>query len=269
MCLIENSAVECCVCFVQDTGDMELLNYSEHGSLVDGVLYSCDISDKDPAPKEQPIPLTLDDILAMGKGRRAAKSRAKLEAARRTLKDKQKAKMALEGALRLTVPSSTDDALLAEELSKSEGLMTRTGLKRVSIESHNLSVVSIPLSKARKVEVPGNAIKKDCEQKTKPPKITAEKSKSVSNSANKTSPTKALRNHTKLNSPCHKQLPTRPCLCDKDRAESSERAEEERLEGTALLAHGSRLRFGCLEFVLSVAGCSGHSELLTALTEDT
>lgn len=252
---------------------MELLNYSEHGSLVDGVLYSCDISDKNPAPKEQPIPLTLDDILALGKGRRAAKSRAKLEAARRTLKDKQKAKMALEGALRLTVPSSMDDALLAEELSKSEGLMTRTGLKRVSVESHNLSVVSIPLSKARKVEMPGNVTKKDSELKTvsRPPKTTTEELRTVSNSASKKSPTKTVRNPNKLNSPCPsavKQLPTRPCLCDKDGVGSSERPGEERLEGTALLTHGSRLRFGCLEFVLSVAGCSGHSELLTALTED-
>lgn len=266
-----------CIFVDQDTGDMELLNYSEHGSTVDGILYSCDISDKNPTPKEQPSPLTLDDVLAMGSGRRAAKSRAKIEAARKSLEDKSKAKMVLEGAIRLTVPSSQDDALLAEELSKGEGLMTRTGLKRVALESnHNLSVVSIPLSKARKMEMSEshrNNAKRDNVQKnvSKPSKVTAEETVSTKITFDK-----------KLHSKCHNTLSSshrsprvrlkqslvrvRPCLCDQ--VGSSERGEEERLEGTAVLTHGSRLRFGCLEFVLSVVGCDGHDELLDALTDD-
>ena len=33
-------------CFSQETRQFELLNYSEHGTIVDNVLYSCDFSDK-------------------------------------------------------------------------------------------------------------------------------------------------------------------------------------------------------------------------------
>lgn len=41
-----------CVCFLlQNTKHYELLNYSEHGTTVDNVLYSCDFSEKaSPSP---------------------------------------------------------------------------------------------------------------------------------------------------------------------------------------------------------------------------
>lgn len=40
-----------CVCPVQNTKHYELLNYSEHGTTVDNVLYSCDFSEKaSPSP---------------------------------------------------------------------------------------------------------------------------------------------------------------------------------------------------------------------------
>ena len=39
------------MCVEQNTKQYELLNYSEHGTMVDNVLYSCDFSEK-----VQPIP---------------------------------------------------------------------------------------------------------------------------------------------------------------------------------------------------------------------
>lgn len=35
-----------CLCVLQNTKHYELLNYSEHGTTVDNVLYSCDFSEK-------------------------------------------------------------------------------------------------------------------------------------------------------------------------------------------------------------------------------
>ena len=244
-----------------------MINYSENGSVVDGVLFSCDISDKDLSPNEQPTTLTLDDIIGTGSGRRASRCRAKLEAARHALKDKQKAKIALEGALRLTIPiSAQDDALLAEELSKSEGLMTRTGLKRVSIEStQNPSVVSIPLSKARKLELTEN--KKEINKKSAskyPSQPVLRDSTTNSGKSQSSICERTIHKDSTSSIPTVKCFPTRPCLCDSN--DDAERRDE-RLEGTAVLTHGSRLRFGCLEFVLSMAGCPGHSELISVLLE--
>ncbi len=245
-----------------------MLNYSEHGTVVDSVLYSCDASDKNSSsPKEPPVPLTLDDIVGMGHGQRAAKCRAKLELARQDLKDKHKAKLALEGALRLIVPmSAQDDAVLAEELSKSEGLMTRTGLKRVSVETaHNPSVVSIPLSKARKMEITESR-KESSEQKISKQPAQKQRALNAVRSQSPVKPERTIRDYfTSAAAPSVTSLPTRLCPCDhRDRRIDS---CEESLEGTAVLSHGSRLRFGCLEFVLSIAGCPGHDELITALLE--
>ncbi len=234
--------------------------------MVDSVLYSCDASDKH-SSKEQPTPLTLDDIVAMGHGQKAAKCKAKLELARQDLKDKQKAKLALEGALRLIIPmSAQDDAVLAEELSKSEGLMTRTGLKRVSVEvSHNPSVVSIPISKARKLEITEN--KKENEQKIL--KQLMRKPRNAVESPQSKCPVKLERTINKgfvtSSLQSMRQLQTRPCDCDQK--DDNRETCDEGLEGTAVLTHGSRLRFGCLEFVLSIAGCPGHDELIAAMLE--
>lgn len=282
--------------FVQETGDFELINYSEFGSIVDGILYSCDFSDKellnesDSAQENGPIPLVLDDIIAMGEGRRARQAMGRLEIARKSLQDKRRAKQALEGALRLPVPvSAQDDALLAEELSKSEGLMTRTGLKRVSAESFilNPSVVSIPLSKARKIDTEcsnhkktGN--KKDSESKTmvagnltsltskRDSKLTDNCPTSdhkLQNRNGEGSKHYNTKNSTPDSSSDYTVSATRtPCLCDKS-THSSDEGKGKRLEGTGVLSHGSQLRFGCLQFLLSIAGCPGHDELITCLLE--
>ena len=55
------------------TEEYELINYSDHGSVVDGVLYSCDFSDKgrDNGNKLEPPVFTLDDLTARGVGLRA------------------------------------------------------------------------------------------------------------------------------------------------------------------------------------------------------
>lgn len=44
------SAKHACIFYDEITKHYELLNYSEHGTTVDNVLYSCDFSDKSPAP---------------------------------------------------------------------------------------------------------------------------------------------------------------------------------------------------------------------------
>jgi len=231
------------------------LNYSEYGCTVDGIFYCLDASNKSLSPQTPPSPLNSSNY------NHQIKYRSKLESARNELRDKTKARLALEGALRLTIPASAqDDALLAEELSKSEGLMTRTGLKRVSVEAP--SVVSIPLSKARKIELSESSKAKKQLLKSKP---TPEK-KPIT----KTIALPTVREPPVLLEPEEDPVyPARiygtPCDCEHYKSVDKKQA----LEGTALVSHGSKLKFGCLEFVLSVAGCPGHNELLSALQDDT
>lgn len=257
---------------LQETGDFELLNYSEFGSVVDGILYSCDFSDKQPhsepesTQESSPVPLVLDDIIALGHGRRARQAKGRLELARKSLSDKRKAKEALEGALKLAIPvSAQDDALLAEELSKSEGLMTRTGLKRVSADtsSVNPSVVSIPLAKAHDIDMDCSSQTKAGNHEAKP--VLAKNLMSLMSKSVPT-PTNGQPVYSSPNSLTTGQSSTTPCMCGGDPSSSNE-SNGKRLEGTGVLSHGSQLKFGCLQFLFSVAGCPGHEELLFCLLD--
>lgn len=263
---------------------------------MDGVLYSCVFSTAPPPDPNRDVVLTLDDLSALGNGRRASKARAKLEAARKSLKDKDQAKRALEAALRLSVPVK-DDFSLAEEMSKCEGLMTRTGLKRVAATDSSVAaggnssvVLSIPFTKTKKSE-PVN-LKKGLAKRQSPSRLdgvqrTEElKSKEVMPSAKEETGTAAgtqmagggilKEESSAVEARCSSEafLLSReargpnyvPCGCDKNPSSALEFAGKG-WEGTATLYHGSRLRFGCLQFILSLAGQPGHKELVQALSD--
>ena len=293
--------------------EYELINYSEHGSVVDGVLYSCDFSDKSPpsTSTSAAAALTLDDITALGTGRRAEKARERLKAARKSLEDKMEAKRALEAALKLAVPASVLDAsFIAEEMSKAEGLVTRMGLKRVAAET---SVVSIPLAKTRKLECGDqkatiaklsiglqdkskatlslttqarNGTKKtnnqlknnnlNCHrvpQESTPkniPKIKKEAAKTTTTAAlsSQVSDSKSMESSSlgeRL--PAPPKEPLVPCLCKRSASSSVVGTNGKGWEGTATLYHGSKLRFGCIQFVLSLSGRPGHAELVEELSK--
>lgn len=276
------------------------------------MLYSCDFSRKPSTQSE--VVLTLDNLTSLGRGRRASQARVRLEAARKSLEDKQEAKRAVEAALQLSAPIK-DDLSLAEELSKCEGLMTRTGLKRVAATENSGSgsvVLSIPLAKTKKSDT---GSKKGAVKKPSPSKLQQESaSKTAENKNERTLPLikqepkqESNRNKTQssalgsvsLTSSNKKEHSNReekssreetstetelmdtgqtvtgvevpaehsvPCGCSKSPS-SVVGSGGKGWEGTATLSHGSRLRFGCLQFVLSLAGQPGHSELLQALDE--
>ena len=298
--------------------EYELINYSEHGSVVDGVLYSCDFSDKSPPSTSTSTAgaLTLDDITALGSGRRAEKARERLRTARRSLEDKTEAKRALEAALKLAVPASVLDAsFIAEEMSKAEGLVTRMGLKRVAAET---SVVSIPLAKTRKLEFGGeqktttsaklsialqdkskatlslttqgrNGTKKtnnqlknnslNCHRVTQDsitknvPKIKKEAAKTATTTSLLSSQISDSKSTTESSShvvperqPVPPKEPLVPCLCKRSASSNVVGTNGKGWEGTATLCHGSKLRFGCIQFVLSLSGRPGHTELVEELS---
>ena len=64
-------------CF-QTTRHYELLNYSEHGTTVDNVLYSCDFSDK-PATTPQPTKVVAAVRKIIGKNKQKVKEEQKEE----------------------------------------------------------------------------------------------------------------------------------------------------------------------------------------------
>ena len=208
------------------------MNYSEHGSIVDGVLYSCDFSDKAAASSEAAAVLMLDDLTARGDGIRAERAKRRLEAARRNLRDKERAKRAIDGALNLSRSLSKDCVLEPGSLSGSKrpnDTLTLPGSPPPS------SVVSIPLAKARK-NSPAHAQYNDvfCTWR------------------NKGTPS------TKDSQPSSPSL--RSCMCKRS-ASSVLGCDGKGWEGAANIYHGSRLRFGCIQLVLSTSGDQATTEL--------
>lgn len=273
---------------------------------MDGVLYSCDFSTASPTDQNGEVVLTLDDLTSLGNGRRASQAQARLESARRSLKDRQQAKRALEAALRLSAPVK-DDLSLAEEMSKCEGLMTRTGLKRVAGTEGagvNSSVVlSIPFAKTKKSEAVNSkkGVVKRQSPSRPPPHDNTQRTAELKNKKVVPASTKlgarlksdqkaagTLSQTTAGVSPLLKEessdvtvshsnqaflfneVATRlhyvPCNCAKSPSSALEFTGKG-WEGTATLNHGSRLHFGCLQFILSLAGQPGHKELVQALNE--
>lgn len=257
---------------LQVTEEYELINYSEHGLIVDGVLYSCDFSDKktQEGSPMTPIPLTLDDLAARGAGLRAERSRARVEAARKSLEDRERAKQALESALNLAVPLSSQgdstDISLSRSTNNSAAASTpiMLGLKRTP------EVVSIPLSKTKKLCLEETQKNTKREINTKLPRSDLSR---IQSSSKQECQAKRLPHSTSilqdsdqgvsLNNVATEEQ-TKPCLCKRS-ASSLVGGNGKGWEGTAILFHGSRLRFGCVQFVLSIAGRPGHSELVHAL----
>ena len=319
--------------------------------MVDGVLYSCDFSDKgrDDGNKLEPPVFTLDDLTARGVGLRAERARARIEEARKSLEEKEQARRALEGALKLARPSlSTEDSANGGPRNHADSRPVLLGSKRLS----DSSVVSIPLSKTKR-HCTEESPKRASPQK---PSLTKEKGLRSTNhdrdgkaailkcheeldcrrgspspSKNKTTPSPACsknkstpspgQNKTTPSSTCSKNKNTpspgkskntpspgkskntpspgkntstaeiksspqepsqrtnsvlsprgelatfsQPCMCKRS-ASSLVGGNGRGWEGTATLYHGSRLRFGCVQFVLSIAGRPGHGELVKALVE--
>lgn len=258
---------------LQVTEEYELINYSEHGLIVDGVLYSCDFSDKktQEGSPTTPIPLTLDDLAARGAGLRAERARARVEAARKSLEDRERAKQALESALNLAVPLSSQgdsaDISLSRSTNNSAAASTpiMLGLKRTP------EVVSIPLSKTKKLcldETQKNTKRESA--LTIDTKLPRSDLSRIQSSSKQECQAKGLPQI--LQDPDHgvslnnvtTEEQTKPCLCKRS-ASSLVGGNGKGWEGTAILFHGSRLRFGCVQFVLSIAGRPGHSELVHAL----
>ena len=262
---------------LQASGDYELINYSEHGLIVDSVLYSCDFSDKrtqEGSPTD-PTPLTLDDLTARGSGLRAERARARIQTARRSLEDRERAKRTLENALKLAAPLSSQndsaDISLSRSTNNSASASTpiALGLKRTFDSS---SVVSIPLSKTKKhcLEETQKHTKKNSSVSvdTKPPnlkgsiQLDSQQTKGLPHSGSSVLKGKDSSHQDLSND----ELFTKPCLCKRS-ASSLVGSSGKGWEGTATLYHGSRLRFGCIQFVLSIAGRPGHSELVQALVD--
>ena len=275
-------------CFLQTTQDYELINYSEHGTVVDGVLYSLDFSDK----SQDSNPPSLNSYCNMSETntplhKHLVTNQAvnKLQSARKVLENKQEARRAMEAVIRRSAPVK-DDLSLAEEMSKGEGLMTRTGLKRVTAEASGASlssgaglnvppvVFSIPISKTTeagsglqpkktpvyktrgvgKGSATGELLLKNAEDLEKKLERVSAVPQPQSQASTAIEPERQLASsHTVLCDCCH-------------RNQTNMAGNEKGWEGTATLTHGSHLRFGCLHFILSLAGHPGHSEMIQALS---
>lgn len=207
---------------------------------MDGVLYSCDFSDK--SSSSEPPLLLLDDIVARGDGMRAANAKRRLEYARTNLQDKEKAKKVLSAALKMNKSinkdCSPDPSVLTNRTKRARSSETPTPS---DLSSPSSSIVSIPLSKTR--HTPPNNHNSIYIQSSPEKKIPLPQPTSGNLLSNKTN---------------------QPCLCKKS-ASSLIGTSGKGWEGAALVSHGSRLRFGCIQLVLSITDKPGHRELLHTL----
>lgn len=221
------------------------------------MLYSCDFSDKSQVEgerKEPPSPAVENNLVTQGQGVKLGKAKARLESAWKSLQDEDKARRALEAALSLARHPAKEDS--AGESTK------RT--------TYNSSVVSIPLALSRSKKllagVPHGHIK---EASTATARSTGGRNSSLELSEKQTDSqtesswpkTGSAQSDPFTDAPA----PTLPCLCRRSTS-SLVGTNRKGWEGTATLYHGSRLRFGCLQFVFSIAGRPGHPELVEALS---
>ncbi len=227
----------------QDSSEHELINYSEHGSIIDGVLYSCDFSDKmsnDLAPS-----LLLDDITSRGTGSRGERARMRLEQARKSLQEKSQASKAISAAYKLSksvVRDYTPDpnAIAAAGIKRKRSLDPSecNGPLEESLPLNGSSIVSIPLSKTKK----SNSSNDRHHNKDKKP-LTVSTECSEATSAD-----------------------YRPCMCKRS-ASSLIGTGGKGWEGAATVYHGSKLRFGCIQLVISVSDKPGFNELQQTLIQ--
>ena len=233
---------------------------------MDGVLYSCDFSNKTlvesenkTSPSQSPAPEGQGPSLStrFRWGRAGARARARLEAARRILREQAEAQRALEAALSL-----------AKQVGKEEG-GSETSSKRTT---YNSSVVSIPLAMSRHKKLSSSSCAgsqgRESSSATSKSLQMNDASSSQPDNPNRTPQKESYwdkRDGGSSGSPELPPAPSIPCLC-KHSTSSLVGANRKGWEGTATLYHGSRLRFGCLQFVFSIAGRPGHSELVEALS---
>lgn len=218
-----------------------MINYSDHGSIVDGVLYSCDFSTK----STDGTVLLLDDVIAQGEGRRAQNAKRRLEYARSNLRDKEKAKKALSAAMKMNKSINRDCVIDPSQL---------TGIKR----TRSNSTSSDPSSPG------GSSIASLQSKKSKTPPVVdpraGDQPKLETDSMTTASQGGGGGHHSSKETPPF----SRPCLCKRS-ASSLIGNNGKGWEGAALISHGSKLRFGCIQLCLSISNRPGHLELLQSL----
>lgn len=227
---------------------------------MDGVLYSCDFSDKlsstgDSSNSGGGGVLLLDDIVARGTGIRAERAKKRLDLARKCLRDKTQASKALSAAFKLSksvVKDFVPDPTLTAGIKRSRSFDEYNNIDSSSSpsESPASSIVSIPLSKTKKTANHQiNNDKYNDKKKSSPDK----KQRTVTDN----SPSK----HTMVTSSASK-----PCLCKRS-ASSLIGSGGKGWEGAASVYHGSKLRFGCIQLILSLSNKPGYNELQQSLKE--
>lgn len=197
--------------------------------------------------------LFLDDVLAIGDGRRALNAKRRLEAARANLKDQERAKTALTAALKLSKSINKecviDPSRLPESLKRQQNYSSSSSEPPSSPESScNEFPSHFPTPTSNSSEF----------RSTENHSMSSSSATSLSQSSNK----KLTTSSSSSSSTALKSS----CLCKRS-ASSLIGGSGKGWEGSALVSHGSKLRFGCIQLVLSISDRPGHSELLHALMD--
>ena len=194
----------------------------------------------DPAPS-----LLLDDITSRGTGSRGERARMRLEHARKSLQEKSQANKAISAAYKLSKSVVRDyvpdpNAIAAAGIKRRRSLEPSecSGPLDESLPLDDSSIVSIPLSKTKKSNSSNDRHNKDHK---KPLTVNTESSETAG-------------------------ADYRPCMCRRS-ASSLIGTGGKGWEGAAAVYHGSKLRFGCIQLVVSVSDKPGFNELQQTLTQ--
>lgn len=250
------------LCFVQAQEQFELLSYSEFGVHVDGVLYGCDLSHQLPSSPVSSS-LSVDHVRSTsGDGPRARRAQRRVESARRRWRQPHSMRY-LQDLLSYCV--ETDESEVEHAVTSKDQETARNS------DSNDEDEDCIGSSRSRNLDTPSPNTLLQPNLPARPPRSPSPASGCLTPADNASSRISeedaAMRaNGFWLPSEAEKCLPHCGCGADNnaDLATASG-SMAGHWEGAAALHHGSTIRFGCVHFVLSVAGKPGHDQLVKSL----
>jgi hypothetical protein len=236
------SGTHACLIYNKSVAQFELINYSEYGTIVDGILYVSTHSDSHRKRSHSPSPLTIDHVKALGHGPRASRAQRRVDVARCKWKESDHSKTFVNA---ITKMSDKEDE-------------SSCGINNTVSTSKSVSSVAQTHSGS------GRLRRDSCTS-------NSEKSRYVDSGQLKHN----LRPRVKSEGIVQPQLDLRKSR-ETVGAEQSDRtgcgcAGLQPLNvnggwsGSASLSHGSLIRIGCVQLLLSVAGQPGHTELIQSV----
>ena len=233
------------------------------------MLYGCDLSH--PLPSPGVSPLSVDHVRSSGLGPRAKRAQERVESARRRWRQPHSMRYLQDLLSYCAEGDSSADEDSGISIAKDTSEVTHNSDSDDDLSMLSTSNTGAGRSGVRIDSSSPNSLLHPNNLPVRPPRspspISACLSPTDSGSTWLHRQEKALRTAGFwLPVEAEKSFPH--CLCSADNGGSSvSSCLPGNWEGSAFLRHGSTVRFGCVRFVLSIAGQPGHDQLVKSILQ--